>query len=229
MSKKINIAIDGYSSCGKSTLAKSLAKVLGYAYVDTGAMYRAVTLYAMQQNHFENNILNAEKLISELDQIHIDFVNQDGKNLTRLNGEIIENEIRSMEVSDKVSPVSILKAVRTLLRTLQQDMSKQKGVVMDGRDIGSAVLPNAPLKIFMTADKKVRAIRRYRELQNNGVDASLERVMENIEKRDFMDTQRAEDPLIQVSDAILLDNTELDQGTQLSLVKTWVDKIIQEA
>jgi cytidylate kinase len=227
--KKINIAIDGFSSCGKSTLAKSLAKILGYTYIDTGAMYRAVTLYAMQQNHFENNVLNAEKLISELDNIHIDFVNQDGKNLTRLNGVIIEDKIRSMEVSDKVSPVSKIKAVRTLLRTLQQDMARQKGVVMDGRDIGSAVLPDAPLKIFMTADKKVRALRRYRELQNNGVDASLEKVMENIEKRDLMDTQRKEDPLIQVPDAILLDNTELDPGTQLSLVKSWVDKIIQEA
>lgn len=228
MGKKINIAIDGFSSCGKSTLAKSLAQILGYAYIDTGAMYRAVTLYAMQQNHFENNVLNGEKLISELDRIHVDFVNQDGKNLTRLNGEIVENEIRSMEVSEKVSPVSKLKEVRTLLRTLQQDMSKQKGVVMDGRDIGSAVLPDAPLKLFMTADKKVRALRRYRELQNNGVDASLERVMENIEKRDLMDTQRKEDPLIQVPDAILLDNTELDPGTQLSLVKKWVDKIILE-
>lgn len=229
MVKKINIAIDGFSSCGKSTLAKSLAKILGYTYIDTGAMYRAVTLYAMQQHHFEKNVLNAEKLVSELDKIHIDFVNQDGKNLTRLNGIIIEDEIRSMEVSDKVSPVSKIKAVRTLLRNLQQNMAKQKGVVMDGRDIGSAVLPDAPLKIFMTADKKVRALRRYRELQNNGVDASLERVMENIEKRDLMDTQRKEDPLIQVPDAILLDNTELDQGTQLSLVKSWVDKIIQGA
>jgi cytidylate kinase len=226
--KKINIAIDGFSSCGKSTLAKSLAKILGYTYIDTGAMYRAVTLYAMQQNYFENNVLNAEKLVSNLDKIHIDFVNEDGKNLTRLNGLIIEDEIRSMEVSEKVSPVSKVKAVRTLLRTLQQDMAKQKGVVMDGRDIGSAVLPDAPLKIFMTADKKVRALRRYRELQNNGLDASLERVMENIENRDLMDTQRKEDPLVQVPDAILLDNTELDPGTQLSLVKSWVDKIIEE-
>ena len=227
MDKKINIAIDGYSSCGKSTLAKALAKNLGYAYIDTGAMYRAATLFAMEQHHFDGDgQLRAEELINKLGEIKIDFVVEDGQNLVRLNGRIVEEEIRSMAVSDKVSPVSKLKEVRTLLRTLQQQMATEGGVVMDGRDIGSAVLPDAPLKIFMTADKSTRALRRYRELQNKGVDVSLETVRENIEKRDLIDTTRKEDPLVQVEDARLLDNTELDQGAQLALAKSWAEEVM---
>lgn len=226
MEKKINIAIDGFSSCGKSTLAKSLAKALDYAYIDSGAMYRAVALFAINEGMFQNDELDVERLIASLDQIEIDFINIDGQNTTRLNGVVVEDEIRTMKVSDKVSPVSKLKEVRTLLRTLQQATAKNGGVVMDGRDIGSAVLPDAPLKIFMTADKSTRAVRRYRELQNKGVDVSLETIQANIEKRDLIDTTRAEDPLIRVEDAKLLDNTELDQGAQLALVKSWVDQIM---
>lgn len=207
-------------------MAKSLAKSLGYAYVDSGAMYRAVTLFAMNEGMFNEDILDAEKLVSNLNKIEIDFIVIDGQNTTRLNGEVIEDEIRRMAVSDKVSPVSKLKEVRTLLRTLQQAMAKNGGVVMDGRDIGSAVLPDAPLKIFMTADKSIRAVRRYRELQNKGQDVSLETIQQNIEKRDLIDTTRAEDPLIRVDDAKLLDNTELDQGAQLALAKSWVDSIM---
>lgn len=224
--KKINIAIDGYSSCGKSTLAKGMARALGYAYIDSGAMYRAVTLYAMQNGFVENGELDEGGLLKNLDQISVDFENVNGLNSTRLNGKIIENEIRNMKVSSMVSPVSRLKAVRKKLRLMQQDVARFGGVVMDGRDIGSAVLPFAELKIFMTADKDIRAMRRYEELTEKGETLTLEEVRENLEKRDFLDTTRKENPLIQVPDALLLDNTKLTEPDQLNIALGWAKELI---
>ena len=224
--RKINIAIDGYSSCGKSTLAKGLARALGYAYIDSGAMYRAVTLYALRNGFIENGELDEAGLIDSLDQITIDFENIQGVNSARLNGKIVEKEIRNMEVSSMVSPVSRLKEVRQKLRLMQQDSARFGGVVMDGRDIGSAVLPNAELKIFMTADKDIRAMRRFEELTEKGENLTLEEVRENLEKRDFLDTTRKENPLIQVPDARLLDNTKLTEKEQLNKALEWAKELI---
>lgn len=226
MERKINIAIDGYSSCGKSTLAKGMSRALGYTYIDSGAMYRAVTLYAMQNGFVKNGELDEGGLLKNLDQISVDFENLNGLNSVRLNGKIVENEIRNMEVSSMVSPVSRLKAVRKKLRLMQQDVARFGGVVMDGRDIGSAVLPFAELKIFMTADKDIRAMRRYEELTEKGEVLTLEEVRENLEKRDFLDTTRKENPLIQVPDAILLDNTKLTEPEQLNLALDWAKELI---
>ncbi len=214
--KKINIAIDGYSSCGKSTLAKGLAKALGYSYVDSGAMYRALTLWAIRQNFITEEQVDEAALISSLHDVHVDFINQNGQNTARLNGEIVEAEIRKMEVSSLVSQVSRVKEVRTMLRKMQQKAAAKGGIVMDGRDISSAVLPKAELKIFMTADKDIRAMRRFEELAEKGEETTLEEVRENLEKRDAIDTGRKENPLIQVTDAILLDNTKLTEKEQLN-------------
>ena len=183
--KNLKIAIDGHSSCGKSTVAKQIAQRFGFTYIDTGAMYRCATLLALRNNAISGNNVDESIVLSALDLANIDFEwNPDlGRNITFLNGEKVEDEIRGLEVANLVSEVSKLKAVRTQLVDMQRKMSANKSVVMDGRDIGSAVLPNAPLKIFMTADKRVRALRRYRELQNSGVDVSLEEVMANIEKQ----------------------------------------------
>lgn len=224
--RKINIAIDGYSSCGKSTLAKGMARALGYTYIDSGAMYRAVTLYAMQNGFVENGELDEGGLLKNLNQITVDFENVNGLNSTRLNGKIVENEIRNMKVSSMVSPVSRLKSVRKKLRLMQQDVARFGGVVMDGRDIGSAVLPFAELKIFMTADKDIRAMRRYEELTEKGENLTLEEVRENLEKRDFLDTTRKENPLIQVPDALLLDNTKLTEPEQLNIALDWAKDLI---
>ncbi len=224
--RKINIAIDGYSSCGKSTLAKGLARALGYTYIDSGAMYRAVTLYAMQHGFVENGELDEGGLLKNLNQITVDFENVNGLNSTRLNGKIVENEIRNMKVSSMVSPVSRLKSVRKKLRLMQQDVARFGGVVMDGRDIGSAVLPLAELKIFMTADKDIRAMRRYEELTEKGETLTLEEVRENLDKRDFLDTTRKENPLIQVPDALLLDNTKLTEKEQLNIALNWAKDLI---
>jgi cytidylate kinase len=216
---KIVIAIDGYSSCGKSTLAKTLAKKLSYAFIDTGAMYRAVTLYFMRKgfvNFSEMTDLQIDQLLSE---ITIDFRHNSAKGFsdTYLNGEYVEDEIRSKIVSNAVSDLSQLKAVRTKMVGLQQKLGEKKGIVMDGRDIGSVVFPDAELKLFMTADPAVRAKRRYQELQSKGVEMTLEEVVQNLTERDFNDTHRKENPLIQADDAIVIDNTNLTRDEQLKI------------
>lgn len=226
--RKINIAIDGYSSCGKSTLAKGMARALGYSYIDSGAMYRAVTLYAFQNGCIEDSKLDEKCLLDKLEDITIDFQNLSGRNTTRLNGTVVEEEIRKMEVSSMVSQVSRLKDVRAKLRVMQQDTARYGGVVMDGRDIGSAVLPLAELKIFMTAEKEVRAMRRFEELAEKGEKTSLEKVRENLQKRDYLDTTRKENPLVQVADARLLDSTKMTEKEQLNKALDWARELIYE-
>lgn len=220
---KINIAIDGFSSCGKSTLAKNLAKHVGYLYLDTGAMYRAVTLYAMNNSYIVNGVLDAEKLVANLSQVDISFkVVKEGESAHAfLNGKDVEASIRTMEVAANVSEVSTVKEVRVFLVDQQQKIARDKGVVMDGRDIGTVVLPNAELKIFMTASNEVRAQRRFLELQEKGDKVSLDDVLENLKKRDHIDSTRKESPLKQASDAILLDNSLLSKSEQFDLVMSW--------
>ena len=226
MEKKINIAIDGYSSCGKSTLAKALAKNLSYSYIDSGAMYRAVTLFAMRNGATEENSVDESKLISFLPDIQISFIYQNGQNRTILNGEDVEKEIRTLNVSSLVSQVSRVHEVRAQLRDMQQRAAIHGGVVMDGRDIGSAVLPDAHLKIFMTASQEVRVERRYQELLSKGEYITRAQISENISHRDDLDTSRKENPLIRVEDAIELDNSSLSPEEQLDLVMKWVKEIL---
>ena len=225
-SYKIIIAIDGYSSCGKSTLAKEIAKQLDYVFIDTGAMYRAVALFALQ-NGLANGELNVRELISRLPDIKITFeFNADrGASDVLLNGINVEAEIRQMQVSDNVSPVAAIKEVRKKLVELQQQMGNEKGVVMDGRDIGTVVFPNAELKIFMTANNEIRAQRRFDELRSKGENPTLEQVKENLEKRDFIDTNRKEDPLRQANDARVLDNSNVSREEQLSLAMSWIEEV----
>ncbi|UTW61019.1 (d)CMP kinase [bacterium SCSIO 12741] len=223
MDAKINIAVDGFSSCGKSTLAKALAKELNYAFIDTGAMYRAVTLYAYRQGWFDNDTLNRDALVAALDEIQIRFAfnPERGASDVLLNGEDVEQEIRTMEVSKRVSPVATVKEVRQKLVALQQEMGREKGVVMDGRDIGTVVFPDAELKIFMTANKEVRVQRRFQELTRKGLSPTREEVRENLEERDRIDTTRKEDPLRQAEDALVLDNSALTPDEQLKLALNW--------
>jgi cytidylate kinase len=225
--RKINIAIDGYSSCGKSTLAKGLAKALGYSYIDSGAMYRAVTLFAIRNNLTGDGEIKEQSLIDQLSSIDVDFINKNGVNTTRLNEEEVEDEIRTLEVSSLVSQVSRIPEVRGKLRVMQQKAAESGGVVMDGRDIGSAVLPNAELKIFMTADPEVRVERRFSELKAKGEQLTRDEVRQNLSHRDKMDTSRKENPLIQAADARVLDNTNITQKEQLDLVLDWARKIIE--
>lgn len=219
---KIIIAIDGYSACGKSTTAKKVAENLRYTYVDTGAMYRAVTLYILD-NHIP--LAKTDEVAKALDEIDISFRRnlETLANETFLNGKNVEQEIRKMPVSDHVSQVSAIPEVRRLLVAQQQRMGKDKGLVMDGRDIGSVVFPQAELKVFMTADVKVRALRRQSELAEKGEIVPLEEILENLRKRDLYDTTRQESPLIQAEDAILLDNTYLTIDEQVDLVTSWAD------
>lgn len=215
--RKIIIAIDGFSSCGKSTMAKDLARKLHYRYIDSGAMYRAVTYYFMsRQLDYTNHAI----VIQELGNIHIDFhLNNDTKESdTYLNGVNVEEKIRGMEVSMHVSNVSTIKEVRVAMVNLQQKMSKAKGIVMDGRDIGTAVFPNAELKIFMTANPEIRAQRRYKELQAKGEDVTMEEVKQNLAERDHIDSTRKESPLQQADDAIVLDNSHLTKEEQMEFV-----------
>ena len=223
-STKINIAIDGYSSCGKSTLAKEIAKQLDYVFIDTGAMYRAVTLFALE-NKLINGVLNEIELISRLPQIEItfEFNKERGASDILLNGKNVETEIRQMKVSEKVSLVAAVKEVRKKLVELQQKMGNKKGVVMDGRDIGTVVFPFAELKIFMTANKEVRANRRFEELQSKSEKTTLELVKANLEQRDYIDTNRKEDPLRQAEDAKVLDNSELSREEQIVIAMSWVE------
>ncbi len=214
--KKISIAIDGYSSTGKSTMAKELARRLGYGYVDTGAMYRAVTLYAMRHGIIKDNMIDEPALLASLPSLTITFApSADGRNETYLCGENVEQEIRTMEVSDHVSAVAAIGGVRRHLVKLQQDMGKAGGIVMDGRDIGTVVLPDAELKVFVTASAQVRAQRRYDELRAKGdTTITLEQVLANVTERDRIDTTRAESPLRRADDALLLDNSDMTREQQ---------------
>ena len=217
--KKIIIAIDGHSSCGKSTMAKQLAKEIGYVYVDTGAMYRAVTLYAMRNGMYPDAGIQEEALKAAVDagkiQISFKFNAETGRPDTYLNGEKVEDEIRQMEVSNRVSPIAALPFVRALLTEQQQAMGKEKGIVMDGRDIGTAVFPQAEMKVFVTATAKVRAQRRYEELlgkaktQEELAALNFDEVLKNVEERDYIDSHREVAPLRQAEDAIVLDNSEM--------------------
>ena len=215
----IIIAIDGYSSTGKSTLAKDLASELGYTYIDSGAMYRAVALYALRCGYVNDSDVEVDQLIKKLPEINISFVLvEDSNSEICLNGEKVESEIRDMEVSNCVSQVSAISQVRELMVAQQQLMGKKKAVVMDGRDIGSVVFPNAELKLFMTASEDIRAQRRYNELISKGSEVSIEEVKANLSKRDYIDSHRDTAPLIQTNDAIVLDNSYLSQREQLDWV-----------
>ena len=214
--KKITIALDGFSSSGKSSMAKWLAKKIGYIYVDSGAMYRAVTLFCLQNNLISNEIIDEEKLKTQIDSIKISFVPNAGSGVseTYLNGVNVEKEIRTLLVSNYVSPVSAIKFVREAMVRQQQAMGQQKGIVMDGRDIGTVVFPDAELKIFVTATPTVRAKRRFLEMQEKGETVAYEDILENVKKRDFIDQNRAESPLKKADDAILLDNSHLTINKQ---------------
>ncbi len=218
--KKIIIAIDGHSSCGKSTVAKDIARQLGIAYVDTGAMYRCVTLYAMRQGYIHNGEVDEVKLQAELDNILISFRNnpQTGRNETYLNGDMVENDIRGMEVSNNVSTVSAISSVRAKLVDYQRDMAKDTSLVMDGRDIGTVVFPNADLKLFMTADVDVRAKRRYDELSAKNQAVNLDEIAKNVRERDVLDSTRKESPLRQAPDALLLDNSHMTMDEQFQWI-----------
>ena len=210
--KKITIAIDGFSSCGKSTMAKMLAKEVGYIYVDTGAMYRAVTLFAMRNGMIApNGDVNRDALKAKMDALHVEFkLNpQTGKAETYLNGENVENEIRGMEVSAHVSAIAAIDFVRTALVAQQQRMGHDKGIVMDGRDIGTVVFPDAELKVFVTASAEVRAQRRFDELVGKGMKANYDEILHNVQERDYIDSHREVSPLRKAEDAIELDNGQL--------------------
>jgi len=214
MKKNLVIAIDGYSSCGKSTLAKALAKKLGFIYVDSGAMYRAVTLFFLIN---KIDITNDDQVADALQHIELNFHSRDYESHITLNGEEVSDEIRLMPVSENVSEVSAHKIVRHEMVKQQQRMGKSKNIVMDGRDIGTTVFPDAPIKFFMTADPKIRAERRFKELENKGNNTTtLEEVFENLAHRDYADTTRKESPLVRADDAIILDNTNLTQEEQLA-------------
>ncbi len=218
--KKITIAIDGFSSCGKSTLAKELAKRLSYSYVDTGAMFRAVALYCLRNGLIKEDGTKVYKIREFLDEFQVGFEFNEKKGLgeVTLNGENVEEEIRSLSISKIVTKISGIKEVREKLLVIQKKMGNDKGVVLDGRDIGTVVFPNAELKIFMTAETTVRAKRRLNELKNKGHKVTLEQVEENLRLRDYDDTTREESPLKQADDAVLVDNTNLTRRDQLSMI-----------
>ncbi|MBQ2024090.1 MAG: (d)CMP kinase [Alistipes sp.] len=220
--KKIVIAIDGFSSCGKSTFAKAIAARLGYIFIDTGAMYRSVTLYALEQGAINSGIVDEQAVEALLDQITITFRfnPQRGASDIYVNGELVEGKIRTIEVSNFVSPVSSIGKVREKLVAMQQQMGAERGVVMDGRDIGTVVFPDAELKIFMTADPKVRAERRYAELTAKGDSVSFDEILDNVISRDKADMSRAISPLRQAEDAIVLDNSYMTVEQQME----WFDR-----
>lgn len=226
---KITVAIDGYSSTGKSTIAKRLAAALNYIYVDTGAMYRAVTLYALQNNYVGNQD-DIEGLVKDLPSIKLKFVPNTALNISEmhLNGKNVEREIRNMEVSGQVSKVATIPEVRYKLVEMQQQMGTEKGIVMDGRDIGTVVFPDAELKIFMTASPEARATRRYKELLERGEVVSYEEVLENVQKRDFIDSTRKTSPLRQADDAIPFDNSDMGLEEQFERVFDYTKRVIAE-
>ena len=226
--KKITIAIDGHSSCGKSTMAKDLARKVGYIYVDTGAMYRSVTLYALRNGLFnDDDSIKTDELEQQMDNIHITFqLNEEtGRPDTYLNGECVEQEIRSLEVSNHVSPIAALGFVREAMVAQQQLMGQGGGVVMDGRDIGTVVFPNAELKVFVTASAGVRAQRRFKELQEKGMPADFDDILKNVIERDYIDSHREVSPLRQADDALLLDNSNMTIPEQ----NEWLMQRFQEA
>lgn len=226
--KKITIAIDGYSSCGKSTMAKDLAREVGYIYVDTGAMYRSVTLYAMRNGLFNaDGSINTCELEQKMGEINISFRlnSETGRPDTYLNGELVEKDIRTMEVSARVSPIAALPFVREALVARQQAMGKEKGIIMDGRDIGTVVFPDAELKIFVTASAEVRAQRRYDELKAKGMPADFDEILKNVKERDYIDSHREVSPLRKADDAIELDNSNMTIAEQ----KAWLMQKFNEA
>lgn len=226
--KKIIIAIDGYSSTGKSTVAKKIARELGYIYVDTGAMYRAVSYYAKEKGYISNNSFAVEKLIADLDQIDLKFKYNPALGFSEiiLNNDNIENKIRNMEISNFVSKVAAIPEIRKKLVEQQQKMGIAKGIVMDGRDIGTVVFPDAELKIFMTASAEKRAQRRYKEMKDNGENITFESVLENVNSRDHLDTTRKDSPLIMAKDAIKVDNSDMNVAETFDVVNQYVKQRI---
>ena len=217
--KKIIVAIDGYSSCGKSTIAKALAKYAGYTYVDTGAMYRAIALFTLR-----NGLTDAAAIIAALPQIEVGFVLVDGAQHVTLNGEDVEGFIRTLEVGNAASRISQIKEVRAFLVAQQQKMGEAKGIVMDGRDIGTVVFPKAELKLFLTASPEVRAQRRYDELVEKGEKPDFEAVLADVNDRDYRDTHRAESPLRQAEDAIVVDNSSMTREEQMQVIYDYFDR-----
>ena len=226
--KKITIAIDGHSSCGKSTMAKDLAREIGYIYIDSGAMYRAVTYYCLQHDLFTEDSVKLPELQAAMPDIRITFrLNAKGRPETYLNGECIEKEIRGMDVSSRVSLIATIGFVREAMVALQQQMGKDKGIVMDGRDIGTTVFPDAELKVFVTASAEVRAQRRYDELRAKGEEASYESILENVKERDRIDSGRAISPLRKADDAILLDNSHMTIPEQKAWLMERFNEVVQ--
>lgn len=228
--RKITIAIDGYSSCGKSTMAKALAKSLGYIYIDSGAMYRAVTLYSLRHGMWNQGEVDQERLAKDMPQLKVSFKRDDlGQLRTLLNDEDVEEAIRTMEVSNHVSPIAALPFVRSALTLQQQALGREKGIVMDGRDIGTTVFPFAELKIFITARPEVRAQRRFDELRSKGdMTSTLEEVLTNLKERDHIDSTRAVSPLRQADDARVLDNSELTLDQQDAVALSWARETIAQ-
>lgn len=227
--KKIIVAIDGYSSCGKSTIAKSLARYAGYKYIDTGAMYRAVGLYCVGHGLMDKETINEDGVRQIIDSLAIGFSLQaDGSQHTMLNGEDVENKIRTLEIGDAASRISTIGFVRQALVRQQQRMGDEKGIVMDGRDIGTVVFPKAELKLFLTARPEVRAQRRFLELRQKGQSADFEQVLKETNERDYRDTHRKESPLRQADDAILFDNSELtEEGQMKQIIEIFEKRIAQ--
>jgi cytidylate kinase len=217
--KKLTIAIDGFSACGKSTIAKDLAKILNYVFIDSGAMYRGITYFALQNGWISEQHIDREKIIENLDSIRITFaILPDGKQHVLVNNQDVEVAIRSLEVSNFVSQVAAMSEVRKKLVALQREMGKSGGIVMDGRDIGSVVFPSADLKFFVNADLKIRALRRQDELAKKSEIHSLEEIMKNLQERDYLDSNRTDSPLIQTEDAIVIDTSEHTRASQLDFV-----------
>ncbi len=216
---KIIVAIDGYSSCGKSTIAKALAKYAGYTYVDTGAMYRAIALFTLR-----NNLTETADIIAALPKIEVGFVLTNGAQHVTLNGEDVEGLIRTLEVGNRASQISQIKEVRAFLVAQQQKMGEAKGIVMDGRDIGTVVFPKAELKLFLTASPEVRAQRRYDELVGKGEKPNYEEVLADVNDRDYRDTHRAESPLRQAEDAIVVDNSHMTPDEQMEVIYDYFDR-----
>lgn len=229
--KKITIAIDGHSSCGKSTMAKDLARELQYVYVDTGAMYRAVTLYCIQNGLIEGEKVDVETLRSQMDKIKISFQfnPETGRPDTYLNSVRVEDTIRTMEVSSKVSYIAVIDFVRAAMVAQQQEMGKDGGIVMDGRDIGTTVFPNAELKIFVTASAEVRAQRRYDELTGKGEQCNYEEILKNVQERDYIDSHREVSPLRQADDAIVLDNSNMTIPEQKAWLLAKTKEVLEKA
>lgn len=228
--KRLTIAIDGHSSCGKSTLAKDLAKKLGYTYVDSGAMYRGIALFCLKQGLIENKqpkVELIEKILSNI-ELHFTLNSKTGTQDLFLNNVNVESEIRKPEIAAIVSPIAAISSVRHKLVDLQRKMGEKGGIVMDGRDIGSVVFPNADVKFFVTASDAVRAQRRHNELTQNGISSSIEDVLKNLIERDHIDSNRADSPLIQTEDSILLDNTNLNREQQLAFASAVIDKKLIE-